>query len=115
MGKGSKTCEDCGGSCGPRTKICPHCQSRFTFKPKSKNQVRTSKVPFDWRDLKRGVRIKAVQTYGQYSGIFKVHRVHDDGIVVHGQDGYCFLYMGEDGISPTTGQWREPHKLELVK
>lgn len=36
MPKGSKTCPNCGATCGPRTFICPSCKHEFAMKRKEK-------------------------------------------------------------------------------
>ena len=138
MPKGKKQCDKCGREAGPRTKICPKCNTHFIFKPKSRHQVKTNALE-DWRSLRRGQIIKAVQGYGPYhinsegdrvsdgyNGLFRVSHLDKEGIGAypfgrkhngnscHG--GYCYIYMGSKRpCKIVDGHWADTHKIELVK
>jgi len=137
MPRGKKSCDKCGRKAGPRTKVCPKCNTHFIFKPKRRIKSKTRSIE-DWRSLKCGQLIRAIQGYGPYhinfdgervsdgySGLFRVKYVEAEGIGAypfgrrhsvnahHG--GYCFIYMGDTkpckiGLD---NHWEEAHKIKL--
>ena len=127
MPKGKKTCSNCGQESGPRTYMCPNCNSSFAFKPKSKEQKNTKIIRnFNWRELAPGDRIKV--TGGPYfvsgsnfvpmgyRGKFNVIKLDNQGIVAYSsKGGFCHIYMGKDFQCPETRIWKTKHRLIKLK
>ena len=128
MPKGKKTCEKCGHQCGPRAYMCTECQHPFMFAIQSKEKKTTRMIrKFDWRELKKGDRIKA--TGGPYCvvdgefipmgcrGKFTVFDVDKNGIIAYGtkQGGFCHIWMGEDDHCKLTGTYRTKHRLAKMQ
>ena len=124
MGRGRKTCPDCGEVTGVRTFQCSECGHRFKAKGNPKKAVQ------DWTELKEGVRVKSLQGRGPYFmdkskgripmgyyGDFIIKDVKDDGLVAVATSGdergqFVFIYMGPEKVSKHTGLNMEPHYLE---
>jgi len=130
MGRGQKTCPDCGNTTGPRTYQCSNCQHKFTFKPAGL-RTQIGKDIKDWRELENGEIIRVVQGTGPvwrshdeeleeqsmgYAGLFRVVQVIDDGILAHSlkssDAGRVMIYMGEEERSKVDPRLlKRPHKL----
>jgi hypothetical protein len=127
MPKGKKTCENCGTMTGPRSYMCPDCNTPFTFAVQSKEKKTTKIIKnFNWRELEVGERIKA--TGGPYyvkgadfipmgyRGKFTVVNVDDNGVLAYSEKGgYCHIYMGRDKQCPETKVWKTQHRLVKLK
>ena len=127
MPRGSKSCDKCGAANGPRAKRCKECGNGFAFKVKSKEERTTKALKVDWKDLKKGDRIKVrggpyFEKGGEitpmgYNGKFVVDSLDDKGIHAFGIDGrcgFCHIYMGRDDLNHETGVWKVRHKLKRV-
>ena len=140
--RGNKLCPSCGTGNGPRSHYCKSCQHPFAIKSgkgtpslaamRAKRSGVIKERGFDWRELRRGDRIKVVQGTGPYlpvenadpvnmgySGDFAVLYITKDHIIAtgnkkEGESAYCAIYMGEPGDSPY-GLYREPHKIIRLK
>lgn len=133
--RGRKICQSCKTATGPRAKRCPKCKEPFVFKHKSQRRVFGKSI--DWKELTPGSIIRAIESTGPvhvnketgeeinmgYAGEFKVDSVDKSGIIAHshkqrskegGDYGRCYIYMGPEKISPTTGLLLRPHKIELL-
>jgi ribosomal protein L40E len=129
MGKGQKTCENCGQTTGPRAYMCKKCNTPFIFKAKSKETKNTKVIKnVNWRELVKGDRIKVAGgpyfVSGSdfipmgYRGRFVVEKVDEHGICAWGLDkshGFCHIYMGGDIQNKETGVWKTRHKLIKLK
>lgn len=127
MGRGHKTCKDCGATTGPRAHNCPACGKAFTFK----NDTVAVDKTFNWRHLENGDLIKVVSGSGPYydgeeeripmgyHGIFRVKYVDDKGIhaypVKARESGHCYIYMGDEVKESIGGLVQKPHKVRKVK
>jgi hypothetical protein len=130
MPRGKKQCESCGHLTGPRSLHCPNCKKSFAFKPKSKEH-KSNKVikSFNWRELKKGDRIKVsggpyFVSNGEsvsmgYRGSFVVDSLDNKGIRAFGVDkysGFCHIYMGENSKDDSTGMLKIRHNIKkLIK
>lgn len=110
--RGQKKCDQCGVSCGPRTKVCKECGYQFAFKPVSREKKSTKIIRnFPWRELQEGDIIKT--SGGPYylsetgetlsmgcRGKHKVIGIDHQGILAWGigssNTGFCHIYMGKD-------------------
>lgn len=127
MPKGKKTCDKCGTLTGPRSYMCPNCNTPFSFAPKSKEKRNTKIIRnFDWRELQPGEKIKA--TGGPYfvkgsefipmgyRGRFSVVSLDKNGIVAYSdKGGFCHIYMGRDKQCKETKVWKTKHRLVKLK
>lgn len=137
MGRGRKICPSCGHATGPRSFTCPACSYEYNvqkgvtklIKGKNGNSVE------DWRELEVGDCIKVISGSGPYwplnnvkedgtdkehfgySGLFKIHRRNQDGLLCYPLDkknsGACFIYMGPKKES-RLGAILRPHKIRKV-
>lgn len=127
-----KVCGKCKLENGVRAKKCSKCGTAFCSPVKAKNQDKEVKEELDWRTLQPGDRFKAVQGYGPYwqtkdgekigmgyTGKYIVISLDETGIrarIVSKHDsGTCYIYMGPVHRCPTTGMFKEPHKLIKLK
>jgi ribosomal protein L40E len=129
MGKGQKTCENCGQTTGPRAYVCKKCNTPFIFKAKSKESKNTKIIhKVNWRELVKGDKIKVAGgpyffNRGEfipmgYRGKFIVEKIDDKGIIAWGLDksaGIAHIYMGGDIQNQETGVWKTRHKLIKLK
>ena len=129
MGKGQKSCENCGQTTGPRAYMCKKCNTPFVFKAKSKEHKNTKIIQnINWRELVKGDRIKVgggpyFVSKGEfipmgYRGKFVVESVDKNGILAWGIDkstGFAHIYMGGDIQNKETGVWKTKHKLIKLK
>lgn len=89
------------------TKKCKGCGHSFFSVRKKK----LSKAEFNWKELKRGDRIRI---YGgdyciiddifidmSHSGTFTVTGIDDQGLLLSGKMGFCYQNMVRDGKSPS--------------
>lgn len=136
MPRGSKQCS-CGHICGPRSFVCPACNTSFSFKSEKTHAkakrvekvIKTKKglAKVDWKSLKKGdmILVKRGPFWANsstnyvsmgYSGRCKVFEVQEKGLVVFNEKegGYGFIYMGESDFSEETGIYNEPHLLRLL-
>jgi hypothetical protein len=133
MPKGSKTCSNCGKTCGPRRYDCPHCSHAFVVKGEKKTPkqkiVRKKKPKIirvvDWASLPTGTRFKVSSGSGPYyttnnertyiseKGYYNVHSIVKDGIMATGEHGaFTFIYMGDTKASPNIPNLtREAHRI----
>jgi len=92
----------------------------------------TPQPSFDWRELKRGDRIKVVQSTGPYlprenddpihvgyAGKFTVlglgkDVIHATGNKREGDSAHCVIYVGPEMMSEY-GVYRVPHKIIKLK
>ena len=141
--RGSKACPICSALNGPRSFLCKVCGHEFLFE-KLKNQVDwktlkkgdiikvmssggpyfvTTKESFvaiknhetgktEYKTTQAGTRIAM-----NHPGIFKVHKIKSDGMVVYGKQrknkGYVFIYMGKSTDSEH-GTRMEPHRIKKI-
>lgn len=139
MARGTKLCQKCGESNGPRSFKCKACQNPFEFKTDSPSlsKMRTKRnsegvvKECNWKELVRGDRIKVIQGSGPYfpvanadpinmgyAGKFTVLFIAKDSIHAIGnkkESGHCVIYMGEPTFIEETGVQREPHKITKLK
>lgn len=142
MPRGLKLCNKCLGNNGPRSLKCKHCSASFTFKKdvegislaqmRARQAKETPQPSFDWRELKRGDRIKVVQSTGPYlprenddpihvgyAGKFTVlglgkDVIHATGNKREGDSAHCVIYVGPEMMSEY-GVYRVPHKIIKLK
>jgi len=124
--RGQKLCAHCNTVNGVRSYECKNCGQAFKMKKVQKG-VRKKKV-LDFKDLKKGDRIKVIQgsgsyhvdyngerTYLQEGGKYTVVKTDDLGIHAYGKTGYNYLYMGERCASPTLDSiTRSPCKIVML-
>ena len=133
MGRGQKTCENCGATCGPRTKVCKECGYQFSFKPTSKEKRNTKIIrDFPWTQLEKGDVIKCsggpyyMQEDGETlnmgeRGKFKVEGTDQKGILAWGlgkSGGFCHIYMGTEQIGDENHGKRYvkiPHRVHKLQ
>ncbi len=129
MPRGKKICDNCGTPAGPRALVCSNCGTKFTFKPKSREQKNTKVIRnFNWKELENGDRIKVsggpywLSSEGEYipmgcRGKFTVLGLDNNGIIAHGvkEGGFCHIYMGKDDQCSLTKIWKTKHKLSKLK
>jgi len=132
MAKGQKFCSNpsCGKPSGPRSFVCKHCNTQFTFKAQSKEQKNTKVIrDVDWKTLVKGDRIKVgggpyyMNKEGEflpmgYRGRFVVDSLDNKGIKAYGIDkhtGFAYIWMGEDKKDNDTGIFKTKHKLMKLK
>jgi DNA-directed RNA polymerase subunit RPC12/RpoP len=129
LGKGKKSCPECGLTTGPRAYVCKQCNHIFVFKMSHKEKKTVKAIKdFNWKDLQKGDRIRVgggpyFLNDGElipmgYRGRFLVDGIDDKGIRAFGLDkhqGFCHIYMGEDIQSKETGIWKTKHKLIKLK
>ncbi len=131
MGRGQKTCKQCGTQTGPRSYNCPECGYSFNVqKGITKRNRKRRGVQVNWRELQPGDFIRVLAGSGPYwplpdgerepmgyYGVFKVAHVHEDGLGCYPADkknsGFCFIYMGEKKQSKV-GTTMVPHKIRKV-
>ena len=131
MGRGQKTCKQCGAQTGPRSYKCPDCGYSFNVqKGITKRNRKRKGEKVNWRELQSGDFIRVLTGSGPYwplpdgerepmgyYGVFKVMHVHEDGLGCYPADkknsGFCFIYMGEKKKSKI-GTTMVPHKIRKV-
>jgi ribosomal protein L40E len=141
--RGSKVCSECAEPNGPRAFKCKRCGHEFEFAVKKTEidwtslevgdtiKIMSSGGPYYTtehetlvpRKTEEGNTVYVVTAAGtripmNHHGIYVVHAVKDDGIVVFGRQrknrGFSFIYMGEPR-KLSTGTIVEPHRIEKVK
>jgi len=101
-----KVCHKCQTENGVRSRRCNKCDAAFAFKVKSKNQPSLTKT--DWRELKKGDKIKVISGAGPHviidevkhyigvkPGIYNVYKLDDSGIHLYDSGGHSYLQMIE--------------------
>lgn len=125
LGKGKKLC-CCKKVVGARTQKCPHCSHVFQYvKVKDIRKKRLIKV--NWKDLKRGDRIRVYKTGASYfendrgamcdlhrNGEYVVKSLTKDGIKCFDDKGFTFVYMGRPKQN-RAGFFSEPHQIRKVE
>lgn len=137
--RGSKTCPNCQGSCGPRSFECKHCGHEFSgtkAKQKSSKEKKVRpknegvKLVLDWQSLERGQFIRV--SGGPYhkssqgktrlfdKGVYRVTGIDENGLNVMAVgrkgSGAAHVYMGPRKISPVLKSIvRVPHKVQLIE
>ena len=127
MGKGQKTCPECGAINGARAFQCKECDYAF---PNKYRRKRYNKPVSNWNDLKQGDCFRIVggsgsyyvspdtgeRTYMSSKGKYIVNRITRDGILAYGigknNTGCEFIYMGKHTKSRLCdNMYNAPHKL----
>jgi hypothetical protein len=129
--RGQKKCEQCGTTCGPRTKVCKECGHTFSFKPVSRERKSTKIIRnFPWRDLQKGDIIKT--SGGPYylsengdtlsmgcRGKHQVIGIDNKGILAWGigksGNGFCHIYMGKDYSDNGSRYVKTKHRVHKLK
>ena len=125
--RGQKNCPECDTENGVRSYHCKKCDYEFPMKKRRKGKRR--KVVDNWRELRKGDKVKVVggsgpyyidpesgdRTYLSERGEYVIKGIDRMGIKVYGNGGYTFLYMGNKKKSPLVDNvYRSPHKLILI-
>ncbi len=108
-----KKCPKCDKACGARQKKCS-CGQQFPFKSKREKKLKGEDV--DWKILSKGMRIRVLKGSGPYklingvkhyigadAGIYTVDKIDAKGIRVYDNNGFNYLYMGDNKPSITGG------------
>lgn len=128
MGRGKKSCPQCGVETGPRAYTCKNCGHEYTVKTK-KRRKRKKWESVDWKELEKGDIIKVKTGTGPFYttkdgeycsmgvfGLFRVDRLIDDGIFAYphknkSHSGYSYIYMGKWHYSEETNIERRAHEI----
>src|SRR6188768_2776846 len=134
MGRGHKTCPDCGTTTGPRSFKCPNKKCGHSFEINKKPEFLKQEKgdhKFNWKELQRGDRIKVLTGSGSYwptetekvnmgyYGKFVVKYIDKNGIHATGNKkegpmSHCYIWMGAEVVTPS-GLVRAPHRVVKLK
>lgn len=120
-----KTCV-CGSQCGVRSVTCPDCNTKFPTKSKREQALKPKGEEVDWKELKRGDKVKVIQGSGSWmeidgikhytgspGGKYIVKYVDENGIHSYDDRGHSYIYMGKEKDSITGGKLA-PHKIKKI-
>lgn len=128
-----KSCS-CGELAGVRSLKCKSCGNIFIVSVEKKKTTPKIKLRkyidiVEWKELKRGDRIKLTGRNGTYylrangdkmymtdKGIYTIYKHDHLGLVVYSVDmGYGYIYMGPEKQSDLLyNLWRSPHKIQQL-
>jgi hypothetical protein len=131
--RGQKLCKNCNNTSGARAHVCKHCGHEFVANNKAvtckvkKKKVKKFEEISNWKELKRGDRIKVIGRSGNYylgengdkqyltdAGVYTVQDIDLLGLHVYG-GGYGYIYMGPEKRSDAIpNMYRSPHKIVKV-
>jgi hypothetical protein len=128
--RGQKKCDGCGVIVGARTKQCKDCGHKFVIR-KGRGTTGKKYQIADWKDLRKGDRIRHKQGSGPYfvdydgerhystpRGTYQVMNLdlQGKGIVAWGPYGAEYLYMGPEKQSKhLKSYYNSPHRITYSK